>query len=79
MNGTYVDLRNNQAVQLDLKKSRRLREQSVNVLSSVSAITVGPSLNLTKQRPVGLFTLFNSGPESIKHEFGCGFYVRGDF
>ena len=25
------------------------------------------------------FTLFNSGSESKKQEFGCGFYVRGEF
>ena len=25
------------------------------------------------------FTLFNSGLENKKHEFGCGFYVRGEF
>ena len=25
------------------------------------------------------FTLFNSGSESKKHEFGCGFYVTGVF
>ena len=25
------------------------------------------------------FALFNSGSESKKHEFGCGFYVRGEF
>ena len=24
-------------------------------------------------------TLFNSGLENKKHEFGCGFYVRGEF
>ena len=27
----------------------------------------------------GNFTLFNSGSESKKHEFGCRFYVRGEF
>ena len=27
----------------------------------------------------GNSTLFNSGSESKKHEFGCGFYVRGGF
>ena len=25
------------------------------------------------------FALFNSGLESKKHEFGCSFYVRGEF
>ena len=25
------------------------------------------------------FTLFNSRSESKKHEFGCGFYVGGEF
>jgi len=25
------------------------------------------------------FALFNSGLESEKHEFGCGFYVSGEF
>jgi len=25
------------------------------------------------------FALFNSGSESKKHEFGCGFYVSGKF
>jgi hypothetical protein len=25
------------------------------------------------------FTLFNSGSESVKHEFGCGFCVSGEF
>jgi len=25
------------------------------------------------------FTLFNSGSKSKKHEFGCGFYVSGEF
>jgi hypothetical protein len=25
------------------------------------------------------FALFNSGLESKKHEFGCGFYVNGEF
>jgi len=25
------------------------------------------------------FTFLNSGSESKKHEFGCGFYVRGEF
>ena len=25
------------------------------------------------------FALFNSESESKKHEFGCGFYVRGEF
>jgi hypothetical protein len=25
------------------------------------------------------FTFFNSGSESKKHEFGCGFYVRENF
>ena len=25
------------------------------------------------------FTLLNSGSENKKHEFGCGFYVRGEF
>jgi len=27
----------------------------------------------------GNFTLFNSRSESKKHDFGCGFYVRGEF
>jgi hypothetical protein len=27
----------------------------------------------------GNFALSNSGSESKKHEFGCGFYVRGNF
>ena len=26
-----------------------------------------------------LKTLFNSGLENKKHEFGCGFYVTGEF
>ena len=25
------------------------------------------------------FALFNSGLESKKHDFGCGFYVNGEF
>jgi hypothetical protein len=25
------------------------------------------------------FTLCNRGSKSKKHEFGCGFYVRGEF
>jgi len=25
------------------------------------------------------FTLFNSGPERKKHEYGCGLYIRGEF
>jgi len=25
------------------------------------------------------FTLFNSGAASKKHEFGCRFYIRGEF
>ena len=39
MKGTYIDLRNNQAVQLDLKKSCGLREQSVNVIVRFQNLT----------------------------------------
>ena len=52
VNSTYVHLRSIRAVHLNFKKSCGLTEQSVNVASSVPTITVGPSLNLTKQRPV---------------------------
>jgi len=52
VNSTYVDLLSIWAVHLNLKKSRLLIEQSVNVGPSVPTITVGPTLNLTKQRPV---------------------------
>jgi len=52
-NSTYVDLRRIRAGHLNLKKSCGLAEKSVNVVSTVSTITVGPSLNLSKQRPVG--------------------------
>jgi hypothetical protein len=40
INSTYVDMRSSQAVYLNLKKSCGLREKSVNVMSSVLAITV---------------------------------------
>ena len=52
MNSTYVELRSNQAGQLNLKMSRGLTEQSVKVVSSEHTSTVGHSLNLTKQCPV---------------------------
>jgi uncharacterized membrane protein len=48
----YVELRSSQAVHLNLKNTCGLREQSMNVVSSVHTITVGPLLNSTKRRPV---------------------------
>jgi len=52
VNSTYVDLRSIRAVHLNLKMWYGLHEQSENIVSCVSTITVGLSLNLNKQLPV---------------------------
>jgi hypothetical protein len=46
---SYVKLRST----FKLQTTCGVIEQRVNVVSSVSTITVGPLLNLIKQRPVG--------------------------